>query len=180
MPVAVQLNLDPFKIYFMKLLYPSPKLNSFILFVIKTAIAILILVAGFYSVANAQTSQELVFKNAALYSGTDGADNAVYRFPSVMSGIDALVKINSRSSSMVKLVTIDLTNTGFEKSFQPQVTYGDNTSPAGNTEWWMEFQVSFVQSYTNTPAVVSAYSLTHWKIILRWLFQLFRNQLPAN
>ena len=50
-----------------------------------------------------------VFKNGVLQSGTAGANNAVYRFPSVITGIDALVKINGRSSSMVQLVTIDLT-----------------------------------------------------------------------
>jgi hypothetical protein len=149
--------------YFMKLLYPSPKLNLFgFSFLIKAIIAVLLLIAAFSAAANAQTtSQELVFKNGALQSGTTGADNAVYRFPSVMSGIDALVKINGRSSSMVQLVTIDLTTTGFDKAFQPQVTYGsNNTSPAGNTDWWMEFQITFVQAGTNTPVSVSAFNVT--------------------
>lgn len=145
----------------MKFLYPTPKLNAFILNVVKTAIGIIFLVAGFYSVANAQTSQELVFKNPVLTTGTDGADNAVYRFPAVMNGIDALVKINGRSSSEVRLVSLDLTNTGFDKAFQPQVTYGaNNTVPAGNTDFWMEFQVSFVQANTNTAAVVSSFNVT--------------------
>ncbi|MEP6727091.1 MAG: T9SS type A sorting domain-containing protein [Bacteroidota bacterium] len=146
----------------MKLLYPTSKLNVLITStVIKAGVAILLLIAAFSSVANAQNSQELVFKNAVLQSGLAGADNAVYRFPSVMAGTDALVKINGRSSAMVQLVTIDLTTTGFEKSFQPQVTYGnDNTSPAGNSEWWMEFQVSFVQSYTNTAAQVTKFDVT--------------------
>lgn len=146
----------------MKFLYPTPKLNVFIFsFLIKVTVAVLVLVAGFSSVVNAQTSQELVFKNAVLQSGTDGEDNAIYRFPAVMTGIDALVKINSRSSSMVRLVTIDMTNTGFEKAFQPQVTYGtDNTCADGNTEWWMEFQVSFVQSGTNTAVTVNSFNVT--------------------
>ena len=146
----------------MKLLYPSPKLNVFISsLIIKAGVAILLLVAAFSSVANAQqNSQELVFKNAVLQSGLPGADGSVYRFSSVTAGMDALVKINGRSSLMVHLVTIDLTTTGFEKSFQPQVTYGLNTSPAGHTEWWMEFQISFVQSLTNTPANVSAFNVT--------------------
>ncbi|MEP7278960.1 MAG: T9SS type A sorting domain-containing protein [Bacteroidota bacterium] len=147
----------------MKLLYPRPKRNVFILsFLMKVVIAVLVLAAAFSSVANAQqTSHELVFKNAALQSGTDGADNAVYRFSSVMSGVDALIKINERSSSNVRLVSIDLTTTGFEKSFQPQISYGtDNTAPAGNSEWWMEFQVSFVQANTNVPAIISSFNVT--------------------
>src|ERR1700712_1112733 len=146
----------------MKFLYPSPKLNSFIYDLAKAVFAVLILVAAFSAAANAQqTSQELVFKNSTLQSGTAGANNAVYRFPSVMTGIDALVKINNRSSSMVRLVTIDLTTTGFEKAFQPQVTYGsDNTSPAGNTDWWMEFQISFVQAGTNVAANIASFNVT--------------------
>ena len=142
----------------MKLLYPSPALRSFFLIVIKTVLSIIFLVTGICSIANAQ---ELVFKNFVLQSGTAGADGAIYRFSSVTTGLDALVKINGRSSSMVKLVSIDLTTTGFEKSFQPQVTYGNNnTSPSGNTDWWMEFQVSFVHTTTNTPANVSSFNVT--------------------
>jgi len=151
----------------MKLLYPSPKLHSSISsFVTKAIIAVMVLVAAFTSSANAQTSaqtttQELVFKNPVLQTGVAGADNAVYRFPSVMTGIDALVKINGRSATMVQLVTIDLTTTGFDKAFQPQVTYGsDNTAPAGNSDWWMEFQISFVQANTNTAVTVSAFNVT--------------------
>jgi Secretion system C-terminal sorting domain len=166
------INLYPLKSTCMKFLYPSPKLNVFVFsFLIKTVLAVLILVAAFCSVANAQTimqqlttqssTQELVFKNGVLQSGTDGADNAVYRFPSVLAGIDGLIKINGRSSSMVRLVTIDLTTTGYDKAFQPQVTYGsDNTSPAGNSEWWMEFQITFVQSNTNTPVSVNSFDVT--------------------
>ena len=141
----------------MKLLYPSKTSISFLLSIIKTVLVIIFLVAGFYSVTNAQ---ELSFKNGVLYSGVAGQDGAVYRFPSVASGIDGLVKINSRSSSMVQLVTIDLTSSGFDKAFQPQVTYGNNTSPAGNTDWWMEFQVSFVQANTNVPAVLTSFDVS--------------------
>ena len=153
----------------MKLLYPTTsKLNAFIpSILIKAAIAVLLLIAAFSTAVNAQNAvqtqqpQELVFKNAVLQSGTAGADNAVYRFNTVMPGIDALVKINGRSTSMVKLVTIDLTTTGFDKAFQPQVTYGsNNTSPAGNSDWWMEFQISFVQANTNTAVSVSTFDVT--------------------
>ncbi len=47
----------------MKLLYPTLNLNVFITSFIKTGIAVLLLVAAFSSVANAQTTQELVFDN---------------------------------------------------------------------------------------------------------------------
>ena len=148
--------------YFMKFLYPSPKLNVlFSSFALRIAVAVLFLLAAFSLAGNAQiTSPELIFKNSVLELGTAGADGAVYRFPAVRTGVDALVKINGRSSSLVTLVNIDLTNTGFDKAFQPQVTYNDNTSPSGTTDWWMEFQVSFVQSNTNTAILVSNYDLT--------------------
>ncbi len=148
--------------YFMKYLYPCPKLNVlFSSFALRIAVAVPFLLTVFSVAGNAQTtSQELVFKNAILELGTPGADAAVYRFPSVRTGVDALIKINGRSSSMVKLVSIDLANTGFEKAFQPQVTYNDNTTPAGNTDWWMEFQVSFVQANTNKAVAVSNFQVT--------------------
>jgi hypothetical protein len=141
----------------MKLLYPRQTFTSFILSIVKTVLVIIFLVAGFYSVTNAQ---EFNFKNGVLVSGAAGQDGAIYRFSSVSSGIDGLIKINGRSSSMVSLVTIDLTNSGFDKAFQPQVTYGNNTSPAGTTDWWMEFQVSFVQANTNVPAVLTSFDVS--------------------
>jgi Secretion system C-terminal sorting domain len=145
----------------MKLLYPSPKENVFNSSFFKTVLTVLLFTTTFSFTTKAQstTAPELVFKNASLVFGTDGSDNAVYRFPAVGSGVDALVKINGRSSSLVKLVSIDLTNTGFAKAFQPQVTYNNNTAP-GPAEWWMEFQVSFVQSGSNTPVAVNNFDLT--------------------
>ena len=146
----------------MKTLYPSPKLHSFIISSVKIILTAILLVAAAYSVANAQaaTSQELVFKNSVLKSGKAGEDGAIYLFSSVMTGIDAQVKITNRSSAMVKLVTIDLTSSGFEKAFQPQVTYGNNTAPAGHSDWWMEFEVSFLKAGTNTAAAIDAFNVT--------------------
>src|SRR5688500_12771578 len=93
---------------------------------------------------NNRDNKELVFSNAVLETGNDGANGAIYRFPSVGTGIDALVKIVSRSDSRVRLVSIDLTNTGWQKAFQPQVTFNNGNANAGN-DWWMEFDISFVQ-----------------------------------
>ncbi|GAC1427634.1 MAG: hypothetical protein NVSMB7_04540 [Chitinophagaceae bacterium] len=144
----------------MKLLYPSPKFTAFILSFLKIALTVIFLIAAGYCVTNAQTSQELIFKNGVLTSGTAGENGAVYHFSSVMTGMDALVTINDRSSSAVRLVNLDLTNSGYDKAFQPQVTYGNNASPAGNTDWWMEFQVSFVKANTNVAAGLIAFNVT--------------------
>jgi Secretion system C-terminal sorting domain len=146
----------------MKLLYPSPKVNSlFSSSLVRIAAAILFLVAAFSVAAKAQsTPTELVFKNSVLESGIAGADGAIYRFPAVRTNVDALIKINGRSSALVSLVTIDLTNTGHVKAFQPQVTYNDNTSPAGTTDWWMEFQISFVEAGTSKLIAVKNFDVT--------------------
>src|SRR5882724_1896588 len=109
----------------------------------------------------AMSQQGLIFKNPVLLSGTDGQDGAVYRFPNVTSNVDALLKINGRSSSSVKLISIDLTSDGWDKAFQPQVTCSDNnTTPAGIYDWWMEFQISFVKSNTTTAVSVSDFAVT--------------------
>ncbi len=111
-------------------------------------------------ISKTASAQELVFRNPALISGTGGANNAVYRFSSVTSGVDALVKINGRSNNLVSLVAIDLSSSGFDKAFQPQVTYNNNTTPNGVSDWWMEFQISFVKTNTSTPVTVNAFKAT--------------------
>src|SRR5882724_935704 len=131
--------------------------NTFSKKALAFALALVISVSGF---AGSSNGPELVFRNATLASGTAGADGAIYRFPHVANGIDALVKINGRSSSLVQLVSIDLTNTGWDKAFQPQVTYNNGNTPAGNTDWWMEFGISFVQSNTTTAVNVSDFDVT--------------------
>jgi hypothetical protein len=105
------------------------------------------------------TKKTLEFRNATLISGTAGADNAVYRFPQVSSDIDALVKITGRSSSLVKLVSIDMTNTGWDKAFQPEVTY-NNGNTTGFNDWWMEFEISFVEKGKSTLVDVNSFDVT--------------------
>lgn len=110
------------------------------------------------------TAQELVFKNAQLESGVAGADGAVYRFSNVRNGgsptIDALITINGRSNGLVSLVSLDLTNTGHDKAFQPQVSYNNNITPTGTSDWWLEFGVAFVQSGSTTRVNVDSFKLT--------------------
>lgn len=102
--------------------------------------------------ANGQTSNELVFQNSSLESGSAGANGAIYRFPDVNTTMDALVTINGRSSSSVTLSNIDIPNSGFGKAFQPQINRGSVSSA---TSWWMEFEIKFVNKGTTQPANVS-------------------------
>jgi hypothetical protein len=125
--------------------YPFKRLFAFVCVFILTATA---------------NAQGLVFKNASLQSGKAGAIGAVYKFSQVSPNVDALVEITDRSSSKVKLVNIDLSNMGWDKAFQPQVTYDNNTTPNGTTDYWMEFDISFISSVTKLPVIVSNVDLT--------------------
>lgn len=104
-------------------------------------------------------SNDLQFRNAKLESGIAGKDGAVYRFSQVNNDVDALVKIIGRSSSQVKLVSIDLSNTGWDNAFQPQITY-NNGKTNGAVDYWMEFEISFVNKDKNTPVTVSSFNVT--------------------
>ncbi len=110
------------------------------------------------------SAQELSFKDPELVSGTDKQDGAIYRFRNVITSggpnVDALVTINGRSSNQVKLLDIDKKTSGHNKAFQPQITYGDNNSPAGITDWWMEFEISFINSNNSATAKVDSFRIT--------------------
>ena len=119
---------------------------------------LLLLILSLYSLF--ALSQELIFKNPILESGVAGTDGAVYRFMKVNSKVDALVTISARSSAQVKLQDIDKKAAGFDKAFQPQVIFNDNNTPAGTSDWWMEFRITFVNSGLNSPAAVDSFRLT--------------------
>lgn len=101
----------------------------------------------------------LSFKNAQIESGSAGQLGTIYRFSSVLPNVDALVKIQGRSSGLVSLVTIDMVSSGFDKAWQPQVSYNNGTAPSA-ADWWMDFEISFVTSNTTTPVTVSDFDLS--------------------
>ncbi|HEY8898189.1 MAG TPA: T9SS type A sorting domain-containing protein [Niastella sp.] len=105
-------------------------------------------------------AQGLVFKDAQLVSGTEGADGAVYKFPNVTTNVNGYIKISGRSSSAVKLSNIDLDNTGWDKAFQPQVAYKNRNAGLFERDWWMEFEISFASATDNTPVAMSSIDLT--------------------
>lgn len=107
----------------------------------------------------AHDDKGLEFRNSKLESGSAGADGAIYRFPQVSNDIDALVKITGRSSNKVRLVSIDLTNTGWQKAFQPQVTYDGSAGILG-LDWWLEFEISFVEKGKTTAINVKDFDVT--------------------
>ncbi|OQP60890.1 hypothetical protein A3860_03950 [Niastella vici] len=108
----------------------------------------------------ATRAQGLVFKNATLFSGTEGQDGAVYKFPDVTSGVDGYITVSGRSSSAVKLASIDLENTGWDKAFQPQVAYKKKNASYNERDWWMEFEISFVSATNSMPVTIGNMDLT--------------------
>jgi hypothetical protein len=141
----------------MKHLYPNNFLSSFK----HTCLTVASLTLGFC--ASAQTSApELVFNNYKLSTGKKGEDKAVYTFSNVTTGVDAQVKINGRSSADVILNDIDISSTGYDNAFQPLVDYKPSGNISANTvsDWYMEFQVSFVKAGTTTPTIVPAFDVT--------------------
>lgn len=105
------------------------------------------------------SANDLQFRNAKLETGIAGQNGAVYRFSQVNNDVDALVKITGRSSSQVKLVSIDITNTGWDNAFQPQVTYGSGRT-SGAVDYWMEFEISFVNTGKTSPVTVAGFNVT--------------------
>jgi hypothetical protein len=124
--------------------------KKFILLILFIALAILSFASG---------GGKLTFKNSTLISGTAGKDGAIYRFPQVDTDVDALIKIKGRSNSLVYLVTIDMVTSGFDKAWQPQVGYNKGSAP-GAADWYMEFEMTFVQKGTNTPVTFDEFDLS--------------------
>ena len=142
-------------------LYGSPKVRMSLPFELSNLRVLLI--AVLFSLTGLKTfSQNLGFFNPVLTSGTAGANNAVYRFNGVLTGYDALVTINGRSSSAVVLQDIDVTTTGCNRALQPLV---GRTGPVSDAaDWWMEFEIQFVKANTNQSATVNSYDLSAMSI----------------
>jgi Secretion system C-terminal sorting domain len=130
----------------------QPSLLRKSLFLLLSTIITYSAFAGGGSGSGHDSPKQLDFKNATLVSGVAGANGAVYKFEKVDSDIDALVTIKGRSDALVTLVDIDVPGLGYDKAFQPKVMYNGGTTPAGYSEWWMEFEIKFVKKGTNTIA----------------------------
>jgi len=116
----------------------------------RNAFATLVVIFGMILLPKVK-AQGLVFNNSSLQSGTAGQLNAEYRFPSVTTGIDAIIKITGKSSNAVELGSIDLSNTGWDKAWQPQVNYNNGSTQGGIRDWYLEFTITFVNAANNMP-----------------------------
>ncbi|MFM9908679.1 MAG: hypothetical protein ACKVOW_05000, partial [Chitinophagaceae bacterium] len=81
----------------------------------------------FYSI-NGFSQPDYVFQKSSLVSGTDNEVGAVYRFPSVKPGIDALVSIDFISIGVKIADFDDNKNGGFDEAFQPRINAKGKTN----------------------------------------------------
>jgi hypothetical protein len=107
---------------------------------------------------NAQVIPELVFRNPVLASGTDKQVGAKYRFANAANNIDAMVEIKKKSGNNVVINNIDLTTFGWDKAFQPELGLPGGAGPWQN--WWVEFEVTFLNAGTNTKTKVDRFDVT--------------------
>jgi hypothetical protein len=96
---------------------------------------------------------DYTFKRATLVSGTALQTGAKYKFSTVKTGVDAIVTIKAQIGG-VTLAGIDNNTTGFDEAFQPSVIAGKKS------DGYIEFQVDFVKTGTNTPQVQSIIPVT--------------------
>ena len=101
-------------------------------------------------ICNGEAYTPLFFENPTLVEGSALSLNAVYRFSSVTSGIDALVEITSFNNGAV-LTGIDGTG-GEISALQPIL------DPAPNTDSSVDFEITFVAAGTNVQTAISKFS----------------------
>ncbi|HEX6427887.1 MAG TPA: T9SS type A sorting domain-containing protein [Niastella sp.] len=101
--------------------------------------------------ANAQPRYD--FRNSSKISGTSRQVGALYRFPNVRSGVDALVSITAITGGLT-INTFDGTSSGFDEAFQPIITIPAHSSG------YAEFNITFVTSGTTTPIIQTEIPIT--------------------
>lgn len=101
----------------------------------------------------AQTAPELVFRNPVLVSGTALKEGAVYKFPEVMAGVDAHVKLKKFSRNDIVMATIDNSTFGWDKAFQPEFGLAGLVQP--NQNWYIDFEMKFYKAGTTTKQKIN-------------------------
>jgi hypothetical protein len=101
---------------------------------------------------------EIIFQNPALLSGQANQPGAVYRFSNVSSGVDAQIKVLRFSRPDIVMNSIDMTNAGWNKAFQPE--FGLPGTVPANQNWWVDFEMSFYNAGTSTLREMDSVVLT--------------------
>ena len=93
------------------------------------------------------------FRNATKISGMDRKVGALYRFPNVSAGTDALVTITAITGGLT-LNTLDATSSGFAEALQPTITVPAHSSG------YVEFTIVFVTTGTAIPVIQTEIPVT--------------------
>lgn len=100
---------------------------------------------------------ELSFMNPVLISGTDGKEGAVYKFYNIAAGLDGQVTLKKFSNPSIYMRTIDNNSFGWPKAFQPEFGM---LSVAPNDNWYIDFELVFLQAGTSTKVKVDRFAAT--------------------
>ena len=104
--------------------------------------------------ASGPIAPNLFFSNPVLQSGTALQQGAVYKFSTVATGVDALVKIDTLRNGAT-VINIDQTAVGYDGAFQPIVQ-----SQQGFTNSYAVFKISFVTSIGGLPKIFTNVAAT--------------------
>ncbi|GAB2815581.1 hypothetical protein GCM10027043_14880 [Ferruginibacter profundus] len=96
------------------------------------------------------------FKNPVLISGMPNQTGAVYKFPSVIAGVDAIVKVTGKVGGAT-LTSIDDNTYGYSDAWQP-VVKTPLTQGAG--ESYVSFAVDFVKTTDGSSHVFICFTLS--------------------
>ena len=113
--------------------------------------------SSIFNNAHAQcVSPGMTFMNPVLVSGVDGEVNARYKFPSVIAGVDAIVKITGKINGAT-LTSIDDTTFGYKEAWQPVVRTPEDQ---GAIESYVKFKIDFVKSSDTVEHVFICFTLS--------------------
>jgi hypothetical protein len=110
-----------------------------------------------FTTASAQcVAPGMKFKNPVLISGTALQIGATYKFPAVVPGVDAIVKVTSKVNGAT-LTSIDDNTFGYSDAWQPVVKTPNTQSAA---ESYVSFKIDFVKSGDGSEHVFICFTLS--------------------
>lgn len=110
-----------------------------------------------FNTVNAQcVSPGMQFMNPVLVSGTAGEVNARYKFPAVITGVDAIVRITGKVGGAT-LTSIDDNTFGYSEAWQPVVK---TPLSQGESESYVKFKIDFVKSSDTVEHVFICFTMS--------------------
>ncbi|MGG9963568.1 T9SS type A sorting domain-containing protein [Ferruginibacter sp. SUN106] len=117
-------------------------------------------IATFSSLFNTASAQcvapGMKFKNPVLISGLPNQVGSIYKFPSVISGVDAIVKVTGKAGGAT-LTSIDDNTYGYSDAWQPVVK---TPLTQGAIESYVSFAIDFVKTTDGSSHVFICFTLS--------------------